>query len=166
LLVTLLSAALLASETASPISPKKVERLIETYGAKGAVDKLANAAPDNNRSDFGDYGKVLDGIASGADRWLALVPKLEPGTDAATAEALRIAVAEALPRNPSGVLNLVTRKPSWRIACSYPMIEPTSKGTRAYFRLVLPAVKAVRSPALRRARNICLTELSKARDPS
>lgn len=165
-MVTLLSAALLASEAASPITPKTVERLIETYGAKRAVDKLANAAPDNNRSDFGDYGKVLDGIASGADRWLALVPKLEPGTDAGTAEALRIAVAEALPKNPSGVLNLVTRKPSWRIACSYPMIEPTSKGTRAYFRLVLPAVTAVRSPALRRARNICLTELSKARHSS
>lgn len=166
MLITLLSAALLASQAAPAITPGTVERLIERYGARRAVDKLANAGPNHTRSDFGDYDNVLDGIASGAARWLALVPKLEPGTDAGTTEALRIAVAKALPKNPSGVLGLVTRKPSWRIACSYPMIEPTSKETRAYFRVVLPAVRAVRSPALRRARNVCLAELGKARHSS
>jgi hypothetical protein len=166
LLVTFLSAALLASEAASAITPQTVERMIERYGPKRSLKKLANAVPDNTRSDFGDYDKVLDGIASGAPRWLALVPKLQPGTDAGTAEALRIAVAKALPKNPSGVLSLITRQPSWRDACTYPMIEPTNKEERAYFRVVLPAVRAVRSPALRRARSICLAELNKAQHSS
>lgn len=154
-----LSAALFVSGVASAITPETVGQMIDRHGAKRTVEKLANAAPNDTRTEFGDFDKVLDGIASGDSRWLALVPRLEPGTDAGTAESLRIVVAMALPRNPAGVLRLIVREPSWRDACSYPMIEPTKKEMRAYFKVAIPAVEAVRSPKLLRARRLCLAEL-------
>jgi hypothetical protein len=161
-LALFLSAALFVDQTSSAITPQKVERMIDRYGARQTVNKLANAGPDDTRTDFGDYDKVLDGVASGDARWLALVPKLRPGTDAGTAEALRIAVAYALPENPAGVLHLITRLPSWQDVCTYPMIEPTDEEMQAYFRAAIPAVKAVRDTALQREKSVCLAELVKA----
>lgn len=154
-----LSAALLAPSVAA-ITPTTVGRMIDRFGPRETVNKLAHAG--SKGSDFGEYDKVLDGVASGDARWLALVPKLEPGTDAGSAEALRIAVAEALPKNPADVLRLISREPSWLDACGYPMIEPTRREQRNYFRAAIPAVRAVRAPKLRRTRNLCLSELSKA----
>ena len=161
MLILFLGAAFLASQAHSSITPSSVGRMIDYLGAKGTVDKLANSGPSGAQTDFGDFDKVLYAIATGDPRWLALVPRLEPGTDAGTAESLRIVVAKALPKNPAGVLRLIARKPSWRSACSYPMIEPTRQETRAYFREALPAVKSVRDPALRAAKRICLSELLK-----
>src|SRR5438477_12601046 len=95
--------------TVRSITPKVVERMIDRYGAKATVDKLTNAAPNDTRSLLGDYDRVLDGVSSGDSRWLALVPRLDPGTDAGSAEFLRIAVAEAIPKNPAGVLRFASR---------------------------------------------------------
>lgn len=142
------------------LTPAKVGQMLERYGAKRTVDILAKAGSD--RRGLGDYDKVLSGIASGNARWLALVPRLEPGTDAATGETLTVAVAQALPKNPAGVLRLIATKPSWASACSYPMIEPTAKETRAYFRAAVPAVRSVHEPALQSARTRCLAALAKA----
>ena len=161
-LVLFLSVALVVDQTSSAVTPKMVERMIDRDGARQAVNKLANAAPDDTRTLFGDYDKVLEGVASGDARWLALVPKLRPGTDAGTAEALHISVAEALPKNPAGVLRLIMRLPSWQDVCSYPMIEPTDEEMRAYFNAAIPAVKAVRDPALQHSKHVCLADLVKA----
>jgi hypothetical protein len=139
-----------------------VSRMIDRYGPKATVDKLSNAKPNDTHTDFGDFDKVLDGIASGDARWLALVPKLAPGTDAGTAESLPIVLAEALPKNPVGVLRLIKRDESWRDACSYPMIEPNRKEMRDYFKTAIPAVESVHDPALQDVKRICLSELLKA----
>jgi hypothetical protein len=162
LLPLLLSLALFAPHYDSRgITPALVDDLVRRYGAKETVHKLTERDPADT-SMFGDYEGVLDGVASGDPRWLALVPKLAPGTDAGTAESLRIAVARALPKNAAGVLSLISHDQSWRDACSYPMIEPTPKETHAYFSAAVPAVRAVMSPRLHRARALCLAELSKA----
>jgi hypothetical protein len=136
--------------------------MINRDGAKQTVDKLSNTGPGGTQSEFGPFDKVLDGIASGDARWLALVPKLAPGTDAGTAESLPIALADALPKNPTGVLRLIKRDSSWLEACGYPMIEPTDKEMREYFKVAIPAVRSVHEPALRTARRLCLAELLKA----
>jgi hypothetical protein len=162
MLIAFLSAAVLLDRPPGAITPVAVERMIDHQGPRRTVDKLANARRGYTRSDFGDFDKVLDGIASGDARWLALVPRIAPGTDAGTAEALRIVVAEALPKNPAAVLRLIKQDPSWRDACSYPMIEPTPSETRAYFKSAIPAVSAVHYPTLQAARHICLSELTKA----
>ena len=160
MLVVLLGVAFVANQSA--ITPAAVGRMIDRYGAEQTVRKLANARPNDTHSDFGDFDKVLDGIASGDARWLALVPRLEPGTDAGTAESLRIVVAKALPKNPAVVLRLIKRDSSWRDACGYPMIEPTRKEMRAYFKVAIPAVKAVHDPRLEATKRVCLSELLKA----
>jgi hypothetical protein len=136
--------------------------MIERYGARATVQKLSNAAPNDTRSMFGDYDKVLEGVSSGDARWLALVPKLDPGTDAGSAEFLLIAVAEALPKNPAGVLRFTSRLSWFRNACGYPMIEPSNREMRAYFKATIPALKGVHDAALARVKRICLTELLKA----
>jgi hypothetical protein len=161
LLIAFLGAAILANQAPS-ITPAVVRRMIDRDGAKRTVNKLSNAAPNDTHTDFGDFDKVLDGIASGDARWLALVPRIAPGTDAGTAESLPIVVAKALPKNPVGVLRLIKRDPSWLDACGYPMIEPTRREMRDYFRAAIPAVKSVHDPALGTVKRLCLSELLKA----
>jgi hypothetical protein len=161
-LLIFLSAALIAGQTSPAITPAAVERMIDRYGAKRTVDMLSNAAPTDSRTLFGDFDKVLDGIGSGDGRWLALVPKLAPGTDAGTAESLPITIAEALPKNPAAALRLIKRDASWLDACGYPMIEPTRKEMRTYFSRAIPAVRSVRDPALQAVKRVCLSELLKA----
>jgi hypothetical protein len=138
--------------------------MFDRYGAEQTVAKLVHAPSGNPRADFGQLDQVFDGIASGDERWLALVPRLDRGVGAyaAAAESVPIVVARALPKNPAGVLRLITGDPSWRAVCSYPEIEPTRQETRAYFRSALPAVLAVREPALQAAKRACMSELRKA----
>jgi hypothetical protein len=162
-LILILSAVLAAHQPApSKVTPELVTRMIDSYGAKRTVAELVGQ-DSPTKTDFGNFDVVLDGISSGDARWLALVPRVEPGTDAGTAESLRIAVAEALPRNASGVLRLISRAPSWRNACNYPMIEPTDEEARRYFKAAIPAVERVPDPALQVAKKACLTELKRAR---
>ena len=162
----LLGAALLTQRPASrAITPQAVERMVDRYGAEAAVNKLANASPNDTRTMFGDYDKVLAGVSSGNPRWLALVPRLDPGTDAGTSEFLRIAVADALPKNAVAVLRFTSRLSWFRDACGYPMIEPTNRQMRAYFKAAIPALRAVHEPELQRAKRICLSELTKAARP-
>jgi hypothetical protein len=162
LLIWLLGAAAFAGQASSAITPGAVERMIDRYGAKRTVDKLSNAPPNDTQREFGDFDEVLDGIASGNGLWLALVPRLAPGTDAGTAESLPIVIAEALPKNPVGVLRLIKQHTSWLDACGYPMIEPTRKEMRAYFRATIPAVKSVNEPGLQAVKGLCLSRLLKA----
>jgi hypothetical protein len=156
LVLSLGTAAIPARSKSSPITPTLVEQMIEKYGARLAVKKLTSAQP---KREFGDYDIVLSGVSSGDRRWLALVPKLKDGTDAATSLALIVSVAEALPKNPTAVLRLIKAKPSWRRVCTYPMIEPTRAEERAYFKNTIPAVRSVRDPALQRVKRRCLDEL-------
>jgi len=162
-LILFLGAALSAHQaTSSAITPKSVERMIDRYGARRTVQKLTKQDFNDTKSDFGKFDVVLDGISAGDPRWLALVTKIYPGTDAAAAESLPIAVAQALPKNPTGVLRFFASSSWLRKVCGYPMIEPTDKEMRAYFKAAIPAVRAVREPTLQRAKKVCLTELMKA----
>jgi hypothetical protein len=162
-LVLLLSAPALSANS-STVTPRSVELMLGKHGARGTVQRLTRNAGER---DLGDYERVLDGVARGDPRWLALVPEIDPGTDADSAESLGIAVAEALPKNATGVLRLIRANRSWLSACSYPMIEPTPKEARSYFRRAIPAVKSVSDPALRPVKKMCLANLVKAqRTPS
>jgi len=162
MLILLLSAAALAGGAPSAITPAEIGRMIDRYGAKRTVDELSKTVPNDTHSEFGQLEKVLNGIASGNGRWLALVLRLASGTDAGTAESLPIAIAEALPKNPIGVLQLIKRDASWLSACGYPMIEPTRKETRAYFRMAIPTVQSVHGAGLEVVKRLCLSELLKA----
>ena len=153
------TAAFAAQSQSSAITPSAVERMIDKYGARLTVKKLTNSPP---KREFGDYDIVLWGVSRGDRRWLALVPRLKAGTDAATGMALVVAVSEALPRNPKAVLRLIKANPSWRNVCTYPMIEPTKAEERMYFRKAIPAVRSVRDPDVRSVKRTCLANLVEA----
>ena len=152
----------MAAQAPSSITPAIVDRMIDRYGAKRTVEMLSRAAPNETHSEFGHLDRVFDGIASGDPRWLALVPRLAPGTDAGTAESLPIVLADALPKNPAGVLGLIKRDASWLDACGYPMIEPTPKEMRDYFKAAIPAIRSVHDRGLQTTKRLCLRELLKA----
>ena len=153
------TAAFGARSQSSVITPSAVEQMIDKYGARHTIEKLTNSPP---KREFGDYDIVLSGVSSGDHRWLALVPKLKAGTDAATSLALVVSVAEALPRNPKAVLRLIKADPSWRRACTYPMIEPTKAEERIYFSKAIPAVRLVRDPDVQSVKRACLADLVEA----
>lgn len=144
------------------VTPAAVTQMIDRLGDEGAVNKLITQKTTDQNNDLGRFEQVLDGIASGDPAWLALVPRLETGGHAAAGESMPIVVAYALPKNPLGVLRLVTKNRRWLVSCGYPMIEPTKKEERAYFEAAIPAVRAVRDPELQTAKRMCLSELSRA----
>jgi hypothetical protein len=153
-------AALLAASTASAavLTPDDIARDIQKHGAKAVVDRLWN----NN-----DWERVMDHVDTGDARWIALVPRLAPGTDAGTAEELPIALAFALPRNPEAVLSVIGGKKGLRIAdvCSAPFIEDTVPNIPAYIKRAEAAVSRVSDPALARTKTECLEQLKTATMP-
>jgi hypothetical protein len=154
--VILILAALIgtAAMAASALSPNAIAADIAAHGADAVVARL-NAN--------GDYDRVLGHIDSADSHWLALAPKLAPGTDAGTAEALVIALAFALPRNPGGVLALLQGKDAFAAAdvCGAPFIEDTVKDIPAYVRRARAAVSAVNDLRLATAKAQCLAALAK-----
>jgi hypothetical protein len=52
---------------------------------------------------------VLNGVASGEIGWLGVAATLRPVSDAHASETLEMAIQEALPKNPAGVLRLLSR---------------------------------------------------------
>ena len=160
--VTALQGTAPRRDESRPVTPAAVTRMIDRFGGEGAVNKLIAQKTTDQNNDLGLFEQVLDGIASGAPAWLALVPRLETGGHAAAGESMPIVVADALPKNPGGVLRLVARERRWLVSCGYPMIEPTKKEERAYFRAAIPAVRAVRDPELQTAKRMCLSELFRA----
>lgn len=106
-------------------------------------------------------------MGRGDARWIALAPRLAPGTDAGTSEGLGIALAHALPRNPRAVLAVlgVAGGPvsvSAGRVCGVPFIEDTVKDLTAYRRRAARAVRGVTDPSLVRARAACLSVLAES----
>lgn len=158
-LCLLIPAATLPAHSFASITPRSVENMLARYGARGTVQRLTR---NSGKTDFGDFEVVLRGVAKGDGHWLRLVPRIYRGTDAGTAESLKIAVAEALPKNPVGVLKLVHGHSRWSMACTYPMIESSAQEARQYFRLAIPAVRSVRDRTLQVTKRRCLSSLGTA----
>jgi hypothetical protein len=109
--------------------------------------------------------QVYQGIASGNDQWLSLVPLLSTGTDASTSESLTDALAEALPRNAAGVLRVIgDRQTSGSMkegACFHPE-ELSGQAARTYITTAMRAVEAVNDAGLQAAKTSCLANLRQA----
>jgi hypothetical protein len=133
--------------------PGQIEREIAAEGARAAVRGLWRS---------GDYDGVLRELASGEQRWLALAPALAQGADAAAAEGLSVALAEALPRNAEGVLKVLDqsrRALSPGRVCGVPFVEGTKINIGSYLAEATTAVSAVASDGLQVAKAACLAAL-------
>lgn len=145
--------ALAAAET--PLNPSAIAADIKAHGADAVVTHLFTS---------GDYDRVLDHIDKGEAAWVALAPKLAPGTDAGTAESLVIALAFALPKNPRAVLALIAGKDAFPVedVCGAPFIEGTIGDIPAYVKKARAAVSRVSDAKLAKAKAACLAQLDKA----
>jgi hypothetical protein len=142
-----------AATAASPLSPDRIAAEIQAQGAEAVVQRLFK---------HGDYDRVLAKIDTGAASWVALAPKLAPGTDAGTAEALPIALAFALPKNPAAVLAVLD--PQNEIlapdsVCGVPFIEDTVKDIPGYIKRARAMVSKVADPGLQAMKAACLAAL-------
>lgn len=136
--------------SAAATTPVEVAAMIEQDGAARTVQTLDQGEEDNR------FYAVLDGVSSGKQAWLDLVPRLASGTDAGTTTGLTISLAEALQHNAAGVLRAAGDPIGIAEVCSYPMIEPAPEETSAYFAAAIPAVEGVSDPALEAAKTECL----------
>ncbi len=140
---------------AAKLMPQTIAADIAAHGADAVVARLAK---------HGDYDRVLDHIDNGEAEWVALAPKLAPGTDAGYAESLIISLAFALPKNPKAVLALLIGKDAFQVddVCGAPFIEGTVKDVPAYVRKAKAAISRVTDAKLAGAKSACLAALAKA----
>ena len=133
--------------------PGQIEREISAEGPRAVVSRLWRS---------GDYDGVLRKLATGDQRWVTLAPALAQGADAAAAEGLSVALAEALPRNAEGVLKVLNssrRALSPARVCGVPFIEGTKINIGSYLAEATTAVSAVTSDRLQGAKAACLAAL-------
>jgi hypothetical protein len=141
-----------ALQAAKP-EPGQILQEIEAAGPRVVVGRLWNS---------GDYEEVLRRMAAGDESWVMLAPALAQGADAAAAEGLTVALAEALPHNAEGVLKVI--EPSRRAlsparVCGVPFVEGTNIDIPSYTAEAMAAVSAVTSDRLQPAKAACLEEL-------
>ena len=146
-----------AGQVASRPTPASIEASIHQHGAEATIAALAKA---------NQWDAVADRIGGGDARWIALAPKLAPGSDAGSAEDLGIALAFSLPKNPHAVLAALDPNNGHIFGasrvCGMPFIEDTVKDRPAYKRRALREVEKVVTPSLAKARATCLSELKLA----
>jgi hypothetical protein len=141
-----------ALQAAKP-EPGEVEQAMEAEGPRAVVNRLWNS---------GDYEEVLRRMAAGDKRWVALAPALAQGADAAAAEGLSVALAQALPHNAEGVLRVLDpsrRALSPERVCGVPFVEGTDIDIPSFLAEATAAVSAVSSDRLQPAKAACLAEL-------
>jgi hypothetical protein len=153
-LVALAVASSTSALAATTLTPSVIAADIAAHGAEAVVARLAK---------HGDYDRVLGHIDKGETEWVALAPKLAPGTDAGYAEALIISLALALPKNPQAVLALLSGKNVFQVddVCGAPFIEGTVKDVPAYVRKARAAVSRVMDPKFAGTKTVCLASLAK-----
>jgi hypothetical protein len=101
LVALILIALVTQSACIAPLRPADIQRQI---AIDGPANELRFLFRDNRRWD-----RFLDAVATGEAPWLGVAAELRSRSDAAASETLDMAIQEALPKNPTRVLQLVSR---------------------------------------------------------
>lgn len=145
-------AQLPATEALLP-TPESIRALIAEKGAKAAVGELSG----NDEH----WTHVTRLIATGDDKWLAIVAPLAPGLSGETAKKVDASLSEALPANPETVLGFVSAERPVSTLCFY-------KGTLWFSSLAVAAwkeastlgVSAIADPAFASRKAQCLATIA------
>jgi hypothetical protein len=142
---------------AGVLSAANVATDLTSIGPRKTVAKMVEG---------GDWPRAMGAIGRGSHDWIELAPQLARGADADTAEALGIALAEALPIAAGDVLAVVDqqRGPVLGVqrVCGVPFIADAKRDVPAYIASARAAVTAVPPLALGSVRQACLRELAAA----
>ena len=155
-----------APEAASPappvdpdapsVTPAELKAMIEADGAQATVNSIYQNGTDPR------INSVFQGIESGEQAWLAVVPAFRQGVDGETGYSLNYALSIALTENPAGTLRLVSEAIPVTELCTYAQIEPTPEEKFAYYATATTAVTGVTDPELETVKSACLAQLAKA----
>lgn len=131
--------------------PTNIIKIIKTKGAKKTVDRLTR--------NLESWDKTLHEISKGDPAWLEVARLLRPGTDAFMTTTLELAVANALPRNPRGVLRLIGPSFTTMDVCTVPTLEASTKETLEYVNQAEIALESEIGPELDVVRKDCLAKV-------
>jgi hypothetical protein len=155
--VSLALALIVGAPQAMHVSSEEVRTSIAEKGARATLRALL---ADEERWD-----QLIGEIGSGKSDWLEVAVQLRTVSDAHATETLDMALQEALPANPTGVLNLVRRGAfTAHEVCGmygFGQIEderPVSELVLLVDRRIA-AVSVIAKPELAATRNHCLDEL-------
>ncbi len=133
-------------------SPTSVAAEIAAHGAKRTVDGLIQTKR---------WDAVTTSMDKGSGAWIALAPKLAPGSDAGSAEDLGLSLALALPVNPRAVLAAIDAKDGPILGlsrvCGRPFIEDSEPA--GYQRRALSALSRITDQHLTAIAGRCRTAL-------
>ncbi len=138
------------------LTPQAITKDIESNGAKATVQKLTSGRRPRQ------WESVLRRIRTGDSSWLAVAGMLADGTDAGASEALQIALATALPKNPSGVLRLADTQSflSLEDLCGAPFIEPELSYLKHYLVETRRSLSKLKDARVEQQRAKCLARLA------
>ncbi|MGK3142184.1 hypothetical protein [Pantoea sp. C2G6] len=115
------------------------QQLTEQIKAKGAQTVISGLYANDEQ----EWEYVTAKIGKGDQRWLNVAALLAPGSDADSAETLSEAIGFALPRNPAGVLSIITERYnplSLKEVCGLPFYSMTEPQLNQY---VVDAIRAL-----------------------
>jgi hypothetical protein len=140
------------------MSATEFQRHINDEGAQQFVHRLVKDI-DPHSPEEPNYDIVLEHVAEGDNGWLHAAAEIAPYTDATFSQGLRVAIADALVVNPSGVLKMIGTEAHFDQACGYPFVQQTDTYMQRHKREALTALKRVHQPALADRKEQCRKQL-------
>jgi hypothetical protein len=164
-LVTLLAASVPACRAQSMSSSElrnmtaaDFQRHIDEEGAQQFVGRLIKDI-DPHSPEEPNYDIVLEHVAEGNNDWLHAAAEIAPYTDATFSQGIRVAIADALVVNPTGVLKMMGTEEHFDEACGYPFVRQTETYMLQHKREALAALNHVHQPALAVKKENCRKRL-------
>ena len=134
------------------------QRHIDEEGAQQFVQRLLKDI-DPHSPEEPNYDIVLEHVAEGSNGWLHAVAEIAPYTDANFSQGIRVAIADALVVNPTGVLKMIGTEAHFDDACGYPFVHQTETYMQQHKREALAALNHVHQPALAAKKASCRQSL-------
>jgi hypothetical protein len=134
------------------------QRHIDEEGAQQFVARLMKDI-DPHSPEEPNYDIVLEHVAEGSNGWLQAAAQIAPYTDATFSQGIRVAIADALVINPTGVLKMIGTEEHFDEACGYPFVRQTETYMLQHRRQALAALTRVHQPALATKKESCRKRL-------
>jgi hypothetical protein len=152
------SAQSITSSELRNMSAVDFQRHIDDEGAQQFVRRLIKDI-DPHSPEEPNYDIVLEHVAEGSNGWLHAAAEIAPFTDTTFSQGIRIAIADALIVNPTGVLKMIGTEEHFDEACGYPFVRQTETYMLQHKREALAALKKVQQPALASKKESCRKRL-------
>jgi len=140
------------------MSAADFQRHIDEEGAQQFVRRLIKDI-DPHSPEEPNYDIVLEHVAEGSNGWLHAAAQIAPYTDASFSQGIRVAIADALVVNPTGVLKMIGIEEHFNDACGYPFERQTERYMLQHKREALAALDRVHQPELASRKESCRKSL-------